>query len=286
MKTLKTILKWFGIIALILVATGVTLFMIYVRPVMTKMQQTEVIKYDSTLTLVIGGGGNSGILVSDSLVIVIDTKFKDAAEVFAKQVKDLAGSKPILVINTHYHPDHCEGNKFYKGQSILAGGNYNKEIWLNNASEETMPTQWLKDKMDIKMRDDTVTIYNFNRNAHTESDVFVYLHKRKILFGGDVILNGQVPVVRGSADPDGYMDAYNRLPKLFDIQKIVPGHGPLGGLEVIEKMKQYFIDMQMAATDDSKKAVLVAKYNDWTQVPILMSPGATISALKKRMESK
>src|SRR5665213_3643876 len=110
---IKKIFKWIGIVVLVLVAIGATLYMIYLRPFMQKMKQVTTVQYDKNLTLVLGGGGNSGILVSDSLVIVIDTKQDAAAEELAAQVKKLAGNKPVLVINTHYHPDHTSGNKYY-----------------------------------------------------------------------------------------------------------------------------------------------------------------------------
>jgi glyoxylase-like metal-dependent hydrolase (beta-lactamase superfamily II) len=286
MKILKKTLKWLGIVILLLVAIGATLYMIYLRPFMQKMKQTSVVNYDKELTLVLGGGGNSGILVSDSLVIVIDTKMDGAAEQLYKTVKELAGNKPILVVNTHYHPDHSTGNSFYIGQTIIAGGNYTKEFWIKNAGENTLPTQWLKDRMDIKMGDDTVTLLNLAKNIHTASDVVVYLHKRKMLFGGDVILNKQSPAILGVADPDGYLLAFDLLPKQFDIQKIVPGHGAIGGIEIIDNFRQYFIDMKTAANDASKKDELVAKYKDWGQIPIFMSPGATISAIKKKADKK
>ena len=280
------ILKWIGIIMLTLIVIGITTYMVYVRPFMKKMEETNVVQYDKELTLVLGGGGNSGILVSDSLVIVVDTKFHDAAEQLFKTVKALAGNKPILVINTHFHPDHTGGNKFYKGQKIIAGGNYTKEFWIKEADEENLPTQWLKDRMDIKMGDVTVTLINLARNAHTASDVVVYLHKRKMLFGGDLILNKQAPVFMGVADPDGYLFALEMLPKQFGIQKIVPGHGAVGGIEIITNFRQYFADMNTAANDESKKDELVAKYKDWVQMPIFMSPGATISRIKKKAQMK
>src|ERR1700739_4018546 len=140
MKIFKKVLKWLGIVLLVLIVTGFTLYMIYLRPFMQKMKQTNTIQYDKELTLVLGGGGNSGILVSDSLIIVIDTKMDEAAEQLSKTVKELAGKKPIIVINTHYHPDHSSGNSFYSGQTIIAGGNYTKEFWIKEASEKTLPT--------------------------------------------------------------------------------------------------------------------------------------------------
>jgi glyoxylase-like metal-dependent hydrolase (beta-lactamase superfamily II) len=286
MKILKKTLKWVGILVLILVIIGFSLYMIYLRPFMKKMKETHVVNYDKELTLVLGGGGNSGILVSDSLVIVIDTKMDEAAEQLSKTVKELAGNKPVLVINTHYHPDHSSGNSYYAGQSIIAGGNYTKEFWIKEASEKTLPTAWLQDRMDIKMGDDTVTILNLAKNIHTASDIVVYLHKRKMLFGGDVILNKQAPALLGVADPDNYLVVFDMLPKQFDIQKIVPGHGEMGGIEVIDSFRQYFMDMKTAAGDPSQKDALIAKYKDWGQVPLFMSPGATIRVIKKKAEQK
>lgn len=283
MKLVKKIAKWAGILVLAIILTGTVLYFMYLRPFMQKMKQTSVIKYDSGLTLVIGGGGNSGIISSDSLVIVIDTKMDDAAEMLHEMVTEIAGKKPILVINTHWHSDHSKGNALYKGNTILAGGNYTEKTWEEEAGRETMPTEWLKDRKDIKMGDDTVTIMNLEKNIHTPSDIMVYLHKRKMLFAGDVILNKQAPAILGKADPDAYLATFDLVPTLFEIKEVVPGHGQPGGMEVIDNFKQYFNDMKLAASDESKKDELIAKYKDWGQIPLFMSPGATVKAFKKKM---
>ncbi len=284
MKIFKKVLKWLGIVALVVAFVGGFLFFKYLYPFMQKMKETQIIQYDKDLTLVMGGGGNSGILQSDSLVIVIDTKMDDAAEALSKQVKQLAGKKPILVINTHIHPDHIGGNKYYKGSAILAGANYGKELWLKEADEESMPTQWLKDRMDIKMGDDTVTLINLGKNVHSESDVLVYLHKRKLLFGGDVVLNKQAPVLMGVANPYAYMEVLEALPKQFDIHQVVPGHGKMGGIEVISDFNDYFKDLKEAANDPARRTGLLAKYDDWNQVPVLMSAEGTMNYFEKNKQ--
>ncbi len=280
MKVFKQILKWFGIVFLVLLVVAGSLYMVYLRPFMQKMKETNTMQYDKELTIVLGGGGNSGILVSDSLVLVIDTKMDEAADGLYKQVKQIAGNKPIFVVNTHIHPDHTKGNKLYKGQTILAGGNYDKELWIKEAGAETLPTQWLKDSLTLKMGDETVTILNLAKDVHTESDVFVYLHNRKMLFTGDVVLNKQAPVLMGKASPEGYLAVFEALPNQFDIQTIVPGHGKVGGIEVLKDFKQYFNDMKLAATDKTQKDALIKKYSDWNQIPFFMSPEATIKSFK------
>jgi glyoxylase-like metal-dependent hydrolase (beta-lactamase superfamily II) len=286
MKRWKKVLAWFGVVVALVFVTAGSLFLIYLRPFLQKMKQTEVIQYDSGLTLVLGGGGNTGILASDSLVIVIDSKMDDAAERLHETVKQIAGSKPILVVNTHWHTDHSSGNKYYSGQSIMAGANYTKEMWVKEAGEATLPTRWLKDRMDVRMGDDTVTFLNLGRNVHTPSDIVVYLHRRKMLFGGDVILNKNAPAILGTADPEGYLWAFNLIPAQFDIQKVVPGHGAVGGIEIIDNFRQYFLDMKLAAEDPLQKDKLVSKYDDWGQIPVLMSPGSTIRAFRKALTVK
>lgn len=281
MKSFKKIFKWLGIIALIMACAGGFIFFKYLAPFLKKMKETEVIQYDKQLTLVMGGGGNSGILSSDSLVIVIDTKMDEAAVALYSQVKKIAGNKPILVINTHIHPDHIAGNKYYKGSTIIAGANYGKEFWIKEAGEENLPTQWLKYRQEISMGDETITLLNLAKDVHSESDVVVYLHKRKLLFGGDVILNQQAPVIMGKANPNASIEVLEELPKIFRIQTVIPGHGKMGDSTLISRFKIYFKDMKLAAEQNMLEDSLIAKYADWNQLPMMMSPEATMRYFKK-----
>src|SRR5580704_8307589 len=123
MSLKKILLGISGLILILLVVAG-SFYAIYLRPFMKQMMPMHTVQYDKQLTLVLGGCGNSGILVSDSLVLVVDTKMGEAMEPFYEQVKQLAGNKPIVLVDTHIHQDHAKGNYLYKGQTVIAGGNY------------------------------------------------------------------------------------------------------------------------------------------------------------------
>lgn len=278
---IKKIVKWVGIIIIPLLLVAGVFFMVYLKPFLNKIKTVNTIAYDSTLTIVTGGGGNSGIVVSDSLVLVIDTKMDEAAEAFHKQVMALAGKRPILIINTHIHPDHTQGNHLYLGQQVVAGANYTPALWSSEAGKENLPTQWLKDKMEIVIGNDTATIINLGKNIHTQSDIMVYFHQRKLLFTGDVVLNKQAPFLLAGANPAGYIATMNTLPSLFDIKTIVPGHGAIGGIEVLNTFKTYFMDMKEAASNSNATSSLVSKYDTWSQIPFIMSTGSTMSAFNK-----
>jgi len=279
---MKKVLIGIGIFILVIIAVAGTLYMIYLRPFMNEFMTTKTINYDPGLTLILGGGGNTGILASDSMVLVIDTKMKEASEKLYDTVTKIANGKPILIVNTHIHNDHSNGNGKFKGHRILAGGNYTKEQWKEEAGEESMPTEWIKDSLTFNVGKEKVTIINLQRNTHTNSDIVVYLHNRKMLFGGDVILNKQVPAMLGKshADPEGYMEAFDMLENKYDIKTVVPGHGDIGGKEIITNFRQYFKDITSAANDKSKEDAVIEKYKGWRQVPIIMSPSANINYIR------
>ncbi|MDZ4668929.1 MAG: MBL fold metallo-hydrolase [bacterium] len=276
-QTIKTIFKVLGAIILLFALAGGLFFFIYVKPFIEKMEKTQIVNFDDRLTVIHGGGGNSGVFEGDSLVVVIDTKMEKASEELRELVSKIAEKKPLLVINTHFHPDHVGGNKLFAGSPIIAGGNYNEQIWSKETgTSEGMPTQWVKDSMVIQLGKETISIFNLPYDVHTQSDVVVYFHLRKVLFAGDIILNNTTPVIMGAGTPEGYLKALDQLNARYYLESIVPGHGSIAGIAVFDRFKQYFLDMKLAATDGEQRAALLEKYKDWTQIPFFMSPRATM----------
>lgn len=281
---MKKFLKWTIGVVLVVGTTVLVLFWVYLKPFIDKMKHQENVLVDSSFRVITGGGGNSGIISSDSLLLVIDTKMDDAAKSLFDTVQKLAGKRPILVINTHWHPDHVGGNKLYKKEQIMAGGSYKIEDWTKESGAESLPGRWVKDELVIPMGTDTAIVFNLAKNVHTPSDVMVYFKQRQILFGGDVILNQQSPALLGNASAMAYMDVLYDVAIKYPVKMIVPGHGSTGGPEVITNFLAYFEDMREAAEHPEKKSELIAKYKQYAQVPFFMSPGATVSNFEKELK--
>jgi glyoxylase-like metal-dependent hydrolase (beta-lactamase superfamily II) len=241
---------------------------------------TDTVQFDKNLTIITGGGGNSGILVTDSAIFVIDTKMGKNAEKLYNMAKEKAGQKPIIVINTHYHMDHVGGNQFYKGSKIYLG-NYTKEFLEKNVKPEQMPTMLVVDSLIMNMGNETLMLYNLGQ-AHTFNDMVVYLKNRKLLFSGDLIFYNVNPVLKkvSGADVDKWIDVLDKLSKTFEIKSIIPGHGKSGGKELITSMKTYFEDMKIAAANPDKEKEMLTKYKDWQTMPKMASPEYTINYIK------
>ncbi len=269
-------------IVLVIGSIVLALYFIYFKPFLDKIQQQAQYTIDPQLVIYTGGGGNSGVLVDDSTVLVIDTKIAGFEKAFYDSVMRKAAKRKVMVVNTHWHPDHVAGNYLFDKNSIWAGGNYSNEAWKNEVGESTLPGNWIKDKIQLAIAGDTALIINLAKNVHTASDVIIYLKNRKVLFAGDVILNQQAPALFGPADAYAYIAVMKELQAKYEIKTVVPGHGPVGGPEVISNFITFFNDMEEAAKNPEKESELVKKYDNWNQIPFAMSPGATISHFKNK----
>ena len=276
---MKKILIIIGLgLVVLLAAAGIILY-----PSLKVMLHTEIIQLDPTLTVVQGGGGNSGIIVGDSAVIIIDTKMMGKSEDLFKLAKEKAGKKPLIVVNTHFHRDHVSGNKYYKGSPIYIG-NYEKSFLEKNVDPENQPNQFVKDSCAINIGGDEVLLYDLGR-AHTTHDLVVYLPKHGVLFTGDLVSNRINPVLKdeSSANVTLWIGVLDTIVSRWSSSRIIPGHGNYGDKGIVLAMRQYFLDLTEAAKDPTKANQLTKKYSDWLTMPSMSSPEKTVEYIKSHL---
>ena len=253
---IKKILLYMGILFLALLIAGA----IYMYP-FYKFFFTPVTTVISPGFTEISGGGNSSILETDSALLVVDTKMSSMAKDLYKMAKEKAGTKKIIVINTHLHGDHSFGNYLYKGSKIYIG-NYDKAFAEKNIKAEDMPTDFIADSLVLNLGNEEAILLN-DGQAHTFSDMVVYLKNRKTLITGDVVFNKINPALirDDGTDIEKWITVLDKLSKRWEINTVVPGHGDVGGPEILKAMKQYFEDMEMAASDKTQADAIKKKYD-------------------------
>ncbi|MFZ1678470.1 MAG: MBL fold metallo-hydrolase [Saprospiraceae bacterium] len=74
--------------------------------------------------------------------------------------------------------------------------------------------------------------------GHTESDLFLYLPEKKILFLGDLLFIKNHPWMK-DGNVDHWIISLDSI-KMMDSKMIVPGHGPVGSKSDIDIMENYF----------------------------------------------
>jgi glyoxylase-like metal-dependent hydrolase (beta-lactamase superfamily II) len=246
-------------------------------PLAAQLEKTQLVP---NVTVVSGGGGNTGIVVGEKAVLVIDTKTVKNADGFYAIVKEIAGTKPVIVVNTHYHQDHVGGNHLYKGSKIYTGS-YPKEFLQANIDTANWPTDFVPDSLLLDLGGENVLLYQVGR-AHTTNDLAVYLPEEHILFTGDLIFNKINPVVMGKsgASISQWIMVLDRLLNNWSSGVVVPGHGPVGDKTMIVTLREYFTDMTTAAMDSVKAPALIEKYKDWMKLPNMTSPEKTIEYIR------
>lgn len=183
-----------------------------------------------------GGGGNTGVIIGDKGVIVVDAKTTPAA---GKEIlEDIAKitPKPVTtVILTHSDGDHVNGlASFPAGITIIAHENNKKEQEAALAAGGRgappaghLPTETIaKNKQNLKIDGVKVEVLHW-APAHTSGDLVVYLPDQKIVFTGDIIAT-QLPDPLIHLEKHGSSEGWITTAKGIvglNADQFVPGHG-------------------------------------------------------------
>ena len=74
-----------------------------------------------SISMLEGAGGNITALVGTDGVLLVDDDFAEMGDKLVAKLKDLGGSFPRFIINTHFHYDHTGANeKFAKTATIIS----------------------------------------------------------------------------------------------------------------------------------------------------------------------
>jgi glyoxylase-like metal-dependent hydrolase (beta-lactamase superfamily II) len=189
------------------------------------------------------GDPNSGIVVGDDGVMVIDTQATPAmAQDVIDRVREVT-DKPIkYVVLTHYHAVRVLGASAYGAEHIIASqGTWDLIVERGQQDMDseiqrfprlfqgvetvpglTWPTMVFENAMTLWMGDLEVRIAHLGR-GHTKGDTVVWLPGDKVLFSGDLVEYGATPYTGDAylTDWPATLDALEAL----EPAAIVPGRG-------------------------------------------------------------
>jgi len=189
------------------------------------------------------GDPNSGIIVGDDGVIVVDAQ---ATPVLADQVIERVRKvtdKPIkYVVLSHYHAVRVLGASAYKAQEIIASdtcramiAERGKEDWdseygrfprLFRAAETipglTWPTLTFQRRMTLYLGKRRVELMSLGR-AHTAGDIIAYVPDANVVFSGDIV-EYKSACYCGDAHFTNWPTTLSRLDAL-KADALVPGRG-------------------------------------------------------------
>jgi glyoxylase-like metal-dependent hydrolase (beta-lactamase superfamily II) len=244
------------------------------------------------------GDPNSGIIVGDDGVIVVDAQATPAlaGEVIARVRK--VTDKPIkYVVLSHYHAVRVLGASAYKAQEVIASqtcramiAERGKEDWdseygrfprLFRAAETipglTWPTLTFERRMTLYLGRRRVDLLQIGR-AHTAGDIIAWVPDANVVFSGDIV-EYKSACYCGDAHFTDWPATLARL-DAYKSEALVPGRGDaLVGEEVvregIELTRQFLRDLYepvkrgvargapLKECFDAATAAMRPKYGNW-----------------------
>ena len=255
---------------------------------------------------------NSGFInIGSGMVIDTQSDLPHARKMirmFSKVWSDM----PQRVVNTHEDSDHVFGNQLFEGAEIIGHQSLPERmknvsepeefrhllqmakdsgtaaqmkavhpglvVAVNQIAEDydfdevvlVPPTTLFEDRMDIMLDDTAVQIIHVGP-CHQVGDSIVWLPEERVLFAGDILFRLCTPM--------GWVGTFQKWFDTLDLitdelqpEVIVPGHGPICGLEGVAEMKSYlqyvqiesrrFFDAGVIASDAAHKIDL-GPYADW-----------------------
>lgn len=211
-----------------------------------------------------GLGANSGFVVGDDAVLVVDTRYTPAlSRELLDAIRDVTDRPVRWVVNTHYHPDHAWGNAVFAeaGATIVARPetvedlrrfspvyldyyrSYRPEAWalLENV-EVVEPDSLLGDALVIDLGGVSVAVRYFGP-AHTAGDAVVFVPEERVVFTGGIAAAEYHPNLGDDgADFANWIRTIGEI-EAFDPRAVVPGNGPVGGGESLRSTREYIMQL-------------------------------------------
>ena len=189
------------------------------------------------------GGGNVAASIGDDGILLVDDMFAAMGPRILAALKTIADKPVKMVLNTHFHGDHIQGNKnFQKSSVIVAQENVRKRLLANNKDTaptlEMLPAITFTDRLAVNFNGEEVQMIHYP-NGHTDGDSVIYFTKSKVLHLGDMFFFEMFPAVYTEGGGNIRQLVVNLDKVIADTPadaKVVPGHG---NLATMQDLKNY-----------------------------------------------
>lgn len=211
------------------------------------------------ISVLSGSGGNIVVLTGDDGKLLVDAGIA-VSRPRIEAALDRVSSAPIeLLVNTHYHWDHTDGNAWVHGAgaTIIAHENTLARLsapqrvdeWKHTfpaAPSGARPTVTFTSTKTLEFDGETLELEHYGP-GHTDGDALVYFKQADVLVLGDIWWNGYYPMIDIGAG--GSIDGMIRwadvaLSRVTAKTIIVPGHGPVGNRAQLAEFREMLVTVR------------------------------------------
>jgi len=264
------------------------------------------------------GWSNAGLISDGESTLLIDTLYDLALteQMLSEMRRAVPGAARIdTLLNTHANGDHCYGNQLLAGARIIASERTAAEMgelppaamaalveqapnmgllgefFLScfgafdfTGIEPVMPSETFSGELSLRVGSREVRLLEVGP-AHTRGDTLALLPAERVIYTGDILFSGAHPIA-WAGPVSNWIAACERIEAL-DPLVLVPGHGPLAGLEDVRETRAYFEYLYEQGRRtlaegltplEAARAIAMDRWADWGEPERLVVNIATIHA--------
>ena len=199
------------------------------------------------------------VLTSAGVVVLDSGASVQIGEMAIRRLRTLTDHPVVAVVNSHYHGDHFLGNdafvQAYDAQlpiyahpdtrrqiAGVAGSGWRSamERWTNGASIGTrvVPPNRDAGHGDVLRFGDTTLRLHHHGRAHTEADLCVEVVEDRVVYMGDVVMNGRI----ANMDDGSYVGTLQTIDRMLaELPGAlwIPGHG-MASRTLLTEQREFF----------------------------------------------
>lgn len=211
------------------------------------------------LYVITGGGGNTGVFITEKGVVVVDTKNPGMGPSILEKVKSVTQKPVTMIINTHTHGDHTGSNSAFTGAvEFIAHENCKASMekmpaFQSDEGKKFLPGKTYKTKLSVLSGKDKIDLYHFGP-GHTSGDTFVVFTGLKAMHTGDLFPGRMTPFIDTTNGGDA-LEYPSTLMKaaagIKGVETIIPGHSSVTTWSAFKEYGEFMRDL-VAAVKQAK----------------------------------
>ena len=219
-----------SVMALALVATLATTSNLTAQGNVAEIEQVK-----NNLYVITGGGGNTGALVTDDGVVIVDTKNPGWGDAILEKIRTVTDQPVTMIINTHTHGDHVGSNiDFARPVEVIAHTNTKTNMegmdaFQSENGRQYLPSRTYDERLTLLDGANQIDLYHFGA-GHTSGDSIVVFPALGVAHTGDLFAWKGVPYIdvdnggSGVQYPKTLLAAADGIP---GVETVIPGHSPV-----------------------------------------------------------
>ena len=250
------------------------------------------------------GWSNAGLIADSGETLLVDTLFDLplTREMLDAMRDAVPAARQIgTLVNTHANGDHTYGNQLVEGAEIVASVACRAEMerlppeaftqriatWREQGDSgallwelmgrkfdfadivNTLPTRTFEKELTLSVGDKRVELVMAGP-AHTRGDVLVHVPAERTVFTGDIVFSGGHPII-WAGPVASWVRACDRILG-WDVDIVVPGHGPIGDKSAVRELRDYLTTLHDAARarfeaglswEDAAEEIVAEHFTHW-----------------------